>query len=60
MKESNKIIEAVLSGVFDGLVLGYECPRENYSEEESNAYRRGYDRGITIYCEQNHSDEMKG
>ena len=45
-------------GYYDGRAKGEEAPLPNwFNDEERHAYRSGYERGVSDYCEFDEGDQ---
>jgi len=54
----NKLLHAFERGIDDGFFRGDSENRYlGNSEELEDAYQRGYEHGVWMYCEANHSEE---
>ena len=54
-KDLNTILDAFKQGYRDAFHRGVF--NNTFQESCSSAYKQGYDFGMTIYCEVNHSEE---
>ena len=52
MNDNNwRMVNAFERGINDGFFQGTQNPPLDRSDDEQAAYKRGYDRGLWLYCE---------